>query len=75
MEQRISMVTLGVTDLARSRDFYQRLGWTPSGASNEAIVFFQAGGVAVALYPRAELAKDAHLIARWSGVWGNHHCL
>jgi catechol 2,3-dioxygenase-like lactoylglutathione lyase family enzyme len=70
MEQRISMVTLGVTDLARSRDFYQRLGWTPSGASNEAIVFFQAGGVAVALYPRAELAKDAHLTPDGQGFGG-----
>ncbi len=70
MEQRISIVTLGVADLGRSRDFYQRLGWTPSAASNEAIIFFQAGGVAVALYPRAELAKDANVAPEGTGFSG-----
>ena len=70
MEQRISIVTFGVADLGRSRDFYRRLGWTPSAASNEAIIFFQAGGVAVALYPRAELAKDANLAPEGAGFAG-----
>lgn len=59
MEQRVSIVTLGVTDLARSREFYERLGWRPSSASSADIAFFQAGGMALALYPRAALAKDA----------------
>ncbi|HUB19352.1 MAG TPA: VOC family protein [Acidobacteriaceae bacterium] len=59
MEQRISIVTLGVADLARSRAFYKRLGWRESSAGNEAIAFFQSGGMILALYPRAELAKDA----------------
>lgn len=59
MDQRISIITLGVASLARSRKFYERLGWRPSSASNEAIVFFQAGGLILALYPRSELAKDA----------------
>jgi uncharacterized protein len=59
MEQRISIVTLGVADLTRSREFYERLGWRPSSASSAEIVFFQAGGMALALYPRAVLAKDA----------------
>jgi catechol 2,3-dioxygenase-like lactoylglutathione lyase family enzyme len=59
MEQRISIITLGVADLNRSRDFYERLGWRRSMAENEGIVFFQAGGMALALYPREELAKDA----------------
>jgi uncharacterized protein len=63
VDQRISIITLGVADLARSRAFYQRLGWQPSSASNEAITFFQAGGMILALYPRAELAKDALLDA------------
>jgi catechol 2,3-dioxygenase-like lactoylglutathione lyase family enzyme len=70
MEQRFSIVTLGVSDLKRSSDFYQRLGWTPSAASSEDIVFFQAGGVALALYPRAELAKDANLSAEGQGFGG-----
>jgi uncharacterized protein len=61
MEQRISLVTLGVADLARSREFYERLGWHRSSASSGDIVFFQAGGMALALYPRTELAKDANV--------------
>lgn len=61
MEQRMSIVTLGVADLARSREFYERLGWRGSSASSAEIVFFQAGSIALALYPRAELAKDANV--------------
>jgi uncharacterized protein len=63
MEQRISIITLGVADLTRSREFYERLGWRRSSASSAEIVFFQAGGMALALYPRAELAKDAKVAA------------
>ena len=51
MEQRVSIVTLGVKDLNRGREFYERLGWRRSMANNEDIVFFQAGGMALALYP------------------------
>lgn len=61
MEQRISIVTLGVADLERSRGFYERLGWRRSVRDAEGVVFFQAGGVVLALYPRAELAKDANV--------------
>lgn len=70
MEQRFSIVTLGVADLELSRAFYRRLGWNPSAASNNDIVFFQAGGVALALYPRAELAKDANLAPESHGFAG-----
>lgn len=70
MEPRLSLVTLGVTNLARSRAFYERLGWRASSASSDAIVFFQAGGMALALYPRADLAKDARLAAEGSGFGG-----
>jgi len=70
MEQRVSILTLGVADLARSRAFYARLGWHASQASNEAIAFFQAGGMIVALYPRTELAKDANLAAEGQGFPG-----
>ncbi len=62
MEQRVSMVTLGVADLERSREFYERLGWRRSLRSAEGVVFFQAGGMALALWPRDELAKDANMV-------------
>ena len=62
MEQRLSLVTLGVADLARSRRFYEEgLGWRASGASAESVVFFQLGGVALALWGREALAEDARL--------------
>jgi uncharacterized protein len=70
MEQRVSIVTVGVRDLERSREFYERLGWRKSTASSEGIVFFQAGGMALALYPRAELAKDANTSPEGSGFAG-----
>lgn len=59
MEQRLSIVTLGVADLVRSRRFYETgLGWTASSASQEGVTFYQVGGVVVALYPRSALAGD-----------------
>ncbi|HTW31194.1 MAG TPA: VOC family protein [Candidatus Sulfotelmatobacter sp.] len=70
MEQRVSIVTLGVKDLARSGEFYQRMGWRKSKASSDGIVFFQAGSMALALYPRHELAKDANLPADGQGFGG-----
>ncbi|MFP5320938.1 MAG: VOC family protein [Acidimicrobiia bacterium] len=57
MEQRLSLVTLGVADLARSRRFYEALGWR--GQEVEETVFFQAGGLAVVLWGRSKLAADA----------------
>ncbi len=57
MDQRISLVTLGVSDLARARRFYEGLGWR--GQEVEETVFFQAGGLAVVLWSRAKLAADA----------------
>jgi hypothetical protein len=70
MEQRVSIITLGVADLKRSREFYERLGWRRSLAKAEGIVFFQAGGMAVALYPRDELAKDANIAPTGHGFNG-----
>lgn len=60
MEQRISLITLGVGDLARSRAFYERLGWKPSGPTSDQVVFFQLQGLALGLWSRAALAQDAH---------------
>ena len=57
MEQRVSLVTLGVVHLAAATAFYERLGWR--GQEVERTVFFQAGGLAVVLWGRAELAQDA----------------
>ena len=70
MEQRVSIITLGVADLQRSRTFYERMGWRPSRSSTEGIVFFQAAGMALALYPRDELAKDANVGAGGRGFGG-----
>ncbi len=57
MEQRISLITLGVRDLDRARDFYQRLGW--HGQEVEETVFLQAGGSALVLWGRDKLAQDS----------------
>ena len=57
MEQRISIVTLGVDDLARARAFYERLGW--QGQEVEETVFFQAGPMALVLWGRDKLAADS----------------
>jgi len=67
MEQRVSLVTLGVEDLKRSREFYERLGWRRSMAKAEGVVFFQAGGMALALFRRQELAKDANVTPQGDG--------
>jgi catechol 2,3-dioxygenase-like lactoylglutathione lyase family enzyme len=58
MEQRLSLVTLGVADLARSRAFYERVvGWKAAG-SPPGVVFFDLNGVVFALFPHEELEKD-----------------
>lgn len=57
MEQRVSLITLGVADLVRSRSFYEQLGWR--GQVVEETVFFQAGGQAVVLWSREKVAADA----------------
>lgn len=57
MEQRISLVTLGVADVTRARAFYEQLGWR--GQEVEGTVFVQAGGSALVLWSRAKLAADS----------------
>lgn len=64
------MVTLGVQDLARSRTFYEGLGFRPSSSSNESITFMDAGGVVLALYRRKLLADDANSSSEGSGFGG-----
>jgi catechol 2,3-dioxygenase-like lactoylglutathione lyase family enzyme len=68
VEQRLSLVTLGVADLDRARSFYEALGW--SGVADEEVVFFQAGGMIVALWGRDKLAEDSRVEdpGGWGGV-------
>ncbi len=60
-DRRISLITLGVADVQASAAFYERLGWTRSSASQEQIVFIKLKGLALGLFSRDELAKDANL--------------
>ncbi|MEV6688308.1 VOC family protein [Streptomyces sp. NPDC051130] len=68
MEQRISLITLGVGDLARSRAFYESLGWR--GQETAETVFFQAGGLALILWSRAKLAADSGIEDTGRGDFG-----
>jgi catechol 2,3-dioxygenase-like lactoylglutathione lyase family enzyme len=70
MEQRISLITLGVDDLTASRRFFEDgLGWTPAGAY-EGVVFYQLPGLALALFGRQDLAADTGVAidGRFSGI-------
>ena len=68
MEPRLSLVTLGVTDLGRARAFYEALGWTTGAAPDDDVVFFQSGGMVLALWGRAQLTQDTAVPD--SGGWG-----
>ena len=68
MEQRVSLVTLGVRDLGRARRFYEALGWRTRAEPGDDVVFFQAGGCVVALWGREQLAEDSGV--EDSGGWG-----
>ena len=76
-EPRISIVTLGVADLAQARAFYERLGFTAGGPSNADVTFFQMGGMILGLFGRAALAGDAHVTDTppgFSGVSLAYNC-
>ena len=68
MEQRVSLITLCVSDLERARRFYESLGWTTGAAPDDDVVFFQTGGMIVALWDRASLAEDSGV--EDGGGWG-----
>jgi catechol 2,3-dioxygenase-like lactoylglutathione lyase family enzyme len=71
MEPRLSLVTLGVADVARSRRFYEEgLGWEASGTSVASTAFFQLGPIVLSLYGRAALAEDSGLADRGSPAFG-----
>ena len=67
MQQRISLITLGVADTARARAFYEALGWSGESPDGD-VVFFQLPGLIVALWGRDKLAKDSAV--QDGGGWG-----
>ncbi len=72
MEQRITVITLGVADLQRSINFYEKgLGWKRSDKSVGDLIVFDMPGILFALYPIGELAEDVtipHEPSRFSGI-------
>jgi uncharacterized protein len=68
MQQRISLITLGVADVARARAFYEALGWRTGAQPDDETVFFQVGGMIVGLWDRAKLAEDSRV--EDGGGWG-----
>lgn len=76
MQQRVSLVTLGVRDKQRARAFYEALGWHGTGGTGDEPVFFQAGQMIIALWDRASLAADS--CVQDTGGWGGvtlAHCV
>ena len=74
MEQRLSLVTIGVTDFDRARRFYEALGWSGVSPDGE-VMFFQAGGMIVAIWSRALLAEDSTVsdTGGWGGITLAHN--
>jgi uncharacterized protein len=70
VQQRISLITLGVSDLERARRFYEALGWTSPSVPDDGVVFFQCGGMVLALWSRSSLAEDSTVDdpGGWGGV-------
>ncbi len=70
MRQRVSVITLGVRDLARARRFYEAIGWKTGAGPDDDVVFFQAGDMVLALWDRAKLADDSCVedAPGWGGV-------
>jgi hypothetical protein len=70
VEPRISLITLGVRDVARARAFYEALGFVASSASNSSVAFFPAGGAALGLFGWDSLAEDADVEPLGEGFRG-----
>jgi predicted lactoylglutathione lyase len=70
MDQRVSLITLGISDLDRARSFYEALGWKTGAKEADDVVFFQAGGMVVSLWGREQLAEDSAVTdgGGWGGV-------
>jgi catechol 2,3-dioxygenase-like lactoylglutathione lyase family enzyme len=70
VKQRVTVITLGVRDLARARAFYEALGWKSGAGAEDDVVFFQAGDMVLSLWDRARLAEDSCVedAPGWGGV-------
>jgi len=70
MDQRLSLITLGVSDLARARAFYEALGWGTGAEPGDDVAFFQMPGMIVALWDRGRLAEDSAVddAGGWGGI-------
>lgn len=79
MEQRLSLVTLGVANVSRAQAFYEALGWHVDGGVDDEtdhVAFFQAGGLIVALWDRGKLAEDSGVHddpGGWGGITLAHN--
>lgn len=75
MEQRVSVITLGVIDLERAKEFYTALGYVDRALPDADVVFLQAGGLVLALWDRAKLADDSGVVdgGGWGGVTLAHN--
>jgi catechol 2,3-dioxygenase-like lactoylglutathione lyase family enzyme len=75
VEQRVSVVTLGVSDLDRARRFYEALGWSSRSTPEDGVVFFQSGGMVLALWDRPTLAEDSTVDdpGGWGGITLAHN--
>jgi catechol 2,3-dioxygenase-like lactoylglutathione lyase family enzyme len=71
----MTLITLGVTDLARARSFYEALGWTSGAAPDDDVVFFKTPGCIVALWDRGRLAADSAVTdpGGWGGITLAHN--
>jgi predicted lactoylglutathione lyase len=68
MRQRVTVITLGVRDVRRAREFYEALGWRSAAAPADDVVFFQAGDMVLSLWDRTRLAEDS--CVQDGGGWG-----
>lgn len=70
LPSRVNLITLGVSDVAASTEFYERLGWKKSAATNEQVTFFHSSGTVLGLFGRLALAEDAQVAAAKDGFSG-----
>lgn len=71
MEQRLTIITLGVSDLSVAMDFYSNtFGWKKTEESNDSIIFFKLNGILLSLYPKDKLAEDAKIDYTGTGFRG-----
>jgi len=70
MQPHISMITLGVSNIAEATAFYERLGFRRSSQSQDAVTFMQAGAAVLGLFGRDALKEDARADSVWTGNGG-----